>query len=90
MYLANPACASDNSVWVLPTASFDLERLDVRRPQPPQLTFGPSVVGAGERFASKEREGLFEQPLLDLVVFRDSCLREPRSPAISSPSRPPG
>jgi hypothetical protein len=25
MYLANPACAADNSVWVLPTASFDLE-----------------------------------------------------------------
>lgn len=25
MYLANPACAADNSVWVPPTASFDLE-----------------------------------------------------------------
>jgi hypothetical protein len=25
MYLANPACAADNSAWVLPTASFDLE-----------------------------------------------------------------
>jgi hypothetical protein len=25
MYLANPACAADNSVWVLPDASFDLE-----------------------------------------------------------------
>jgi hypothetical protein len=25
MYLANPACAADNPVWVLPTASFDLE-----------------------------------------------------------------
>jgi hypothetical protein len=25
MYFANPACAADNSVWVLPTASFDLE-----------------------------------------------------------------
>jgi hypothetical protein len=25
MYFANSACAADNSVWVLPTASFDLE-----------------------------------------------------------------
>ena len=25
MYLANPACGADNSVWVLPAAIFDLE-----------------------------------------------------------------
>ena len=30
MYLANPACAAHNSVWVLPTASFDLEHARVR------------------------------------------------------------
>jgi hypothetical protein len=60
MYFMNRACAADNSVWVLPTASFDLEH---------------ALSGCKSALGVAARRGVwgFKSPFcLQLVIPRDA------------------